>query len=180
MIYSLSGNLPSHIYCYVDSKFILKKPRGFIQCVWFSLVSYPSRLWGCNILLESGAVYRNVPLHALSKTNKDNVPWTEKDAALWDCYGYNFSTIEYTYLKGLDVIANKVNGSYLFTAIPMLDGFSAEPSQSKEFMFSLLNNNRFSAYPTDKILFVDKSFTDQTKKPIGYKLNKEIYRAEGL
>ena len=66
MIYSLVGELPRHIYCFVDSSFTHTWPNGFIPCVWFGLVSYPGRTWGCTVMLESGSIYRNVPAHAIA------------------------------------------------------------------------------------------------------------------
>ena len=59
------GAIP-HRYVWVDSQFTHLVPCGFIRAVWFGLVSIPSRMWGCNVVLESGAIYRNLPLHALA------------------------------------------------------------------------------------------------------------------
>ena len=53
----------------------------------------------------------------------------------------------------------------MFTAIPMLDGFSLEPEQSKEFYFIKLDNGRFTAQPTNHVLVKDKSFVTAAEWP---------------
>jgi hypothetical protein len=53
----------------------------------------------------------------------------------------------------------------MFTAIPMLDGFSLEPEQSKEFYFIRLDNGRFTAQPTNHVLVQDKSFITVSEWP---------------
>jgi hypothetical protein len=47
----------------------------------------------------------------------------------------------------------------------MLDGFSLEPEQSKEFYFVKLDNGRFTAQPTNHVLAKDKSFTTEVAWP---------------
>ena len=167
MIYSGAGPLPRHTYCYVE-------PGTFgnaewERVAWFGLVSHPGRTWGCHVLLESGAVYRNVPLHRLAH-DFNMLSWSPSDAQTWDCYGHQFSVVEYPFLEAVPMgvkLRNKqeVRGRYLFTAIPMLDGFSLEPEQSKEFYFIKLDNGRFTAQPTNHILVQDKSFTTITDWP---------------
>jgi hypothetical protein len=71
MIYSLVGELPRHIYCFVDSTYTHTESQGFLPCVWFGLVSYPGRTWGCTVMLECGAIYRNVPAHAIASPKQE-------------------------------------------------------------------------------------------------------------
>jgi hypothetical protein len=159
-MYSGSGNLPHHIYCYVDSTLIRKGGRGFEPCVWFGLHSHPGRAWGCHVLLECGAVYRGLPPHAIAfKENPE--PWTLREAQVWDCYGSRFSTIEYDFLGALPVKTKAGNtGRYLFTVVPLEDGYTEDPSQSKEFMFCELENGRLAIMPTNMLLFEDDSFVE--------------------
>lgn len=167
MIYSGAGPLPRHTYCYVE-------PNTFgndkwERVAWFGLVSHPGRTWGCHVLLECGAVYRNVPLHKLAH-KPTTTKWETFDAQTWDCYGYHFSMVEYTFLETMSVkvrLRNKEEhyGEYWFTVIPVLDGFSLEPEQSKEFYFIKLDNGRFTAQPTNHILVQDKSFTTISEWP---------------
>jgi len=96
--------------------------------------------------------------------------WKPDDAQTWDCYGHHFSVVEYPFLEAVPVhvkLRDKEEryGRYMFTAIPMLDGFSLEPEQSKEFYFIKLDNGRFTAQPTNHILVKDKSFTTVVEWP---------------
>lgn len=159
------GALPKHQYVLVDTEFThvaSSECPVFVPAVWFGLVSYPGRTWGLNVMLESGAVYRNLPPHAVSFTPSTPI-WSVEESQTWDCYGTQFAVIEYPYLAGLDckVRIRKTDheGQYLFTAAPFGDGFSAYPEQSKEFSFIRLGNGRLTIQPTNNILFVEKSFT---------------------
>lgn len=180
---TLVGELPRHLYCYVDSTYTHKKARGFIPCVWFGLVSYPSRLWGCTVMLECGAIYRNVPAHAIAFSAKPKGAWKPKDAQTWDCYGEGFTCIEYKYLAGLDCVASanskKLEGEYLFTAAPVGDAFSAYPEQAKEFCFIRLDNGRLTVQPTNLVVFRERSFTDNKLEfPQGLKRQTDVWSAE--
>jgi hypothetical protein len=184
MTFSLVGELPRHIYCFVDSAFTHKEPCGFIPAVWFGLVSYPGRTWGCTVMLESGAIYRNISAHAIAFTPQPaRFEWQPSDAQTWDCYGERFTTLEYKYLAGLNCLAKTRNGEwlgkYLFTAAPVGDGFSAYPEQAKEFCFIQLHNGRLTIQPTNQVVFSEQSFTnDNLALPKGLKRQTEIYHAE--
>jgi hypothetical protein len=179
---SLIGSIPKHQYIWVDSSFTHKKPEGFIPAVWFGLVSFPGRAWGLNVMFENGAIYRSIPPHAVSfSENPKQKIWKLDDSQLWDCYGYNWTSLEYVYLKGLGcsckIKENIFPGEYLFTIAPIEDGFSNAPEQSKEFKFIKLDNDRLTIQPTNRVLFQDKSFT-LNQKTIDLKLQKEYYSCE--
>ena len=180
MSYHQSGQLPHHQYCYVDAAAI-SSGEGFIPCVWFGLVSIPGRMWGCTVMLECGAVYRSIPPHFMAFNDKPEAIWTQQQAQRWDCYGREFSTIEYTYLRGVECSAKcddqKLSGEYIFTAAPIDDGFSRHPSQAKEFMFIKLYNGRLTIQPTDKVLFLEKSFVEP-QWPSDLKLSDEVWSCE--
>jgi hypothetical protein len=158
--------------------------HGWLPAVWFGLVSYPGRTWGCHVLLECGAVYRNVPLHVLAHdpdvVEKD---WHPFEAQTWDCYGWQFSTVEYPYLAGLTThvrLRDKTEheGTYLFTAIPVADAFSASPEQAKEFYFVALENGRYTAQPTNHVLMEERSFTRKIEWPTYLRRQAQTYSAE--
>jgi hypothetical protein len=167
MIYSGAGPLPRHNYCYVQANTFGN--RFWERVVWFGVVSIPGRTFGCHVMLESGAVYRNVPLHKLSHIMNIDC-WEPSDGQTWDCYGHQFSVVEYPFLEAAPVLVRlrnkkELSGRYMFTLIPMCDGFSSEPEQAKEFYFIKLDNGRFTAQPTNHILVQDKSFTSSVKWP---------------
>jgi len=137
-------------------------------------------------MLECGAIYRNIPLHALATRMDDVEPWTERHAATWDCFGLGWSACVYPYLHSLECSIKTREGvfdycEYLFSVAPIGDGFSAAPDQSKEFTFVKVDTaGRFSAQPTDKTLFRDESFTVSSGWPSGMRRQTETYSCEEL
>lgn len=181
-LHTNSGPLPQHQYVWIQPNAIGK--HDWLQGVWFGLVSYPGRTWGAHVMLESGAVYRNVPLHHLASTpDTTESDWKPWQAQTWDCYGYQFSMTQYPFLAGMTAKAklkdsSEVMGQYLFTAIPIGDGFSAEPTQAKEFYFLKLNNGRYTAQPTNHLLIEDRSFCYNAVWPDFLTRQNQIYSAE--
>ena len=180
--FTLVGELPRHRYVWVDTEFTHEEPQGFEPAVWFGLVSFPGRVWGCTVMLKSGAVYRNLPPHAIAF--KPGVKGHVHDSQMWDCYGEAFTVIEYTYLSGLrcrvHLNSAEAGGSYLFTAAPAGDGFSAYPEQAKEFAFIEMDDGTLTIQPTNRVLFEEKSFTDKPTFvwPDYLKRQTDIYHCE--
>lgn len=178
------GSLPKHQYVFVDTRFTHRKPVGFVPAVWFGLTSHPGRMWGCNVLFENGAIYRNLPLHALAHKPNADVDWRPEFSQRWNCYGFDWSATEYTYLKDSRCTARiagnlSLLGHYLFTVAPVGDGFSESPDQAKEFTFVRLANERYTVQPTDYLVFEDKSFTTHRWEwPKCFKRQSEIYSCE--
>jgi hypothetical protein len=52
------------------------------------------------------------------------------------------------------------------------------PEQSKEFSFCALDNGRLTIQPTNHVLFMEPSFTNQDGWPTGLKRQTEIWRVE--
>jgi len=180
MIYAHAGSLPRHHYVLIEPNAI--GTHGWLKAVWFGLTSYPGRAWGCHVLLECGAVYRNVPLHQIAMRETDT-PWTPSQAATWDAYGWEFSTIEYPYLCSVNARVrlrdkSEHDGQYLFTAVPIGDAFSAYPEQSKEFFFVALDNGRITAQPTNHVLIEERSFTREIEWPKFLKRQDQVWSAE--
>jgi len=181
-LYTHSGPLPAHRYVWVEPNAC--GSHDWLRGVWFGVTSFPGRAFGCHIMLESGAVYRNVPLHRLA-TRKDALSeWSAADAQTWDAYGYQFSVLEYPFLQAMDgrvrlQNATEHSGTYLFTMVPIGDGFSASPEQSKEFYFFELQCGRFTAQPTNHVLMQDRSFCDKNAEwPTFLRRQTEWFSAE--
>jgi hypothetical protein len=180
MLFTHAGAMPRHQYAWVEPNALGE--HDWLPCVWFVLTSYPGRAWGCHVLLECGAVYRNVPLHQLA-TRKDAEPWTPARAQTWDCYGWQFATIEYPFLASMNARVRlrdrtEHDGQYLFTAVPVGDAFSASPEQSKEFYFVALDNGRFTSQPTNHVLIEDRSFTRKLEWPTFLRRQTAVWSAE--
>lgn len=176
MIHSFSAPLLKHLYVYVNTEFTHKDPIGFIPAVWFGLRANPGCIWGCHVLFENGACYRNVPIHALRFGAKGGIKgilqnWTPKEAQKWDCYGSDFSLVNYTYLEPLECVCRIGSdifpgGEYLFTVVPCGDGYSEEPEQNKEFTFVALQHGPIRVAPTNMVLFRDRSFTTEMEESV--------------
>ena len=180
MLFTSSGSLPHHQYVSVDGEFIgMKGPQ---KAVWFGLHAHVGRAWGCTVMLESGAVYRNLPPHALM-WDKALGTWSLQQAQLWDCYSHQFSIHAYTYLSGLGAVAevggDEIPCSYLFTVIPYGDGFTEAPEQDKEFMFLRTKCGHLTIQPTNRIRFVDNSFTSESNEWPKLQVQKRVYSCEG-
>jgi hypothetical protein len=175
-----SRNLPHHLYVWVDSSFIRKDGQGFEPAVWFALRSTPNRAWGLHIVLECGAVYRNVPPHAIAFSACPAPHWTLPQAQVWDCYGTEFDVIRYDYLADLEARYDGTDNraTCLFTACPHSDGFSAAPEQSKEFMFMRTEGDRLLIRPTNRVLFEERSFTEYTGWPTDIMTSTQVWNCE--
>lgn len=180
----LIGQLPRHQYVWIDSRHTHKTDLGYLPALWYGLVSYPGRAWGCTVMLESGAIYRNLPPHAIAFQAEPAGEWDITDAQTWDCYGYEFETLEYGYLSGLDCLVrangHEHDGTYLFTVAPVGDGFSAAPEQSKEFVFAKLTNGYLTIQPTNNVIFRERSFTTNELMtfPSGLKRQTDVWSCE--
>jgi len=187
--YTMTGELPVHKYVFVDRQFIEEKvdtsKSRYMPAVWYGLVSIPGRMWGCTVMLECGAVYRNLPPHALAfNQDPEAEEWNMGLAQLWDCYCTDFTTLEYKFLKGqmCDVMINeeRLKGWYLFSASHIGDGWTEEPSQNKEFMFIELACGRLTIQPTNRVVFFDKSFCEKDAKVPELILQQSTYSCEGF
>ena len=80
-----------HQYVYVDAEAVSSEPQAPLPAVWLAVQSVPGRMFGATLLLESGALYRDVPLHRLA-TRPDAPAWRPDEAQHWNAYGDRKST----------------------------------------------------------------------------------------
>jgi hypothetical protein len=180
------GAIPTHQFIYVDSNFTHTDPRGWVEAWWTSITAIPGRAWGINVILrEGGAMYRNLPPHAIAFDAFNYTPpkWGIKKAQLWDCYSYYFTTLENPHIKGFPIRA-KIDGTiylgeYLFNVTHLLDGWSNAPEQDKDFYFIKLDNGRLTIQPTNRITFVDPAFIVGTQPP-KLKLSEKVFSCEDV
>jgi hypothetical protein len=181
MLYTKIGQIPTHKYIWVDSRFTHKTPCGLVEAEWVGLTSIPNRVWGINVVLRNGgALYRNVPPHAIRFKNKQ-INWNIKDAQLWDCYSYQFTVLHNEHLSGGLVAkcgSTLFHGKYLFSATFLGDGYSDSPDQDKEFIFCELSNGCLSIQPTNRVVFRDISYIIPADPIPALRLTEEIYSCE--
>jgi hypothetical protein len=182
MNYTKIGALPTHRYIWVDSYYTHEEPVGLVEAMWVGLTAIPGRAWGINVILrDGGALYRNIPPHAVA-FSEDTVEddWTLADAQLWDCYSYNFAVLQNSILREMEVCVRisgmLLNGKYLFSTAHLHDGWSDAPEQDKEFIFVQLNCGRLTIQPTNRVRFIDQSYITDTLPKL--KLQTEIHSCE--
>lgn len=181
MNYTKIGALQTHRYIWVDSIYTHEEPVGLVEAMWVGLTSIPGRAWGINVILRNGgALYRNIPPNGVSFTADPGQEWHISDAQLWDCYSYHFSVLQNPIMRGMQVsvrVEDKVlHGEYLFSTAHLHDGWSDAPEQDKEFIFVKLNNGRLTIQPTNRVRFIDNSFT--TEELPRLKLQETVYSCE--
>ena len=181
MNYTKIGALQTHRYIWVDSIYTHEEPVGLVEAMWVGLTSIPGRAWGINVILRNGgALYRNIPPNGVSFTVDPGQEWEINQAQLWDCYSYHFSVLQNPIMRGMSVsvrVEDKVlHGEYLFSTAHLHDGWSDAPEQDKEFIFVRLNNGRLTIQPTNRVRFIDHSFTTEELPKL--KLQEIVYSCE--
>lgn len=174
MISSSTGNIPGgYRSVLVDSAYTHGTHVGMLDANWFAIEAMPGRCYGATVLLllpEGGAVYRDLPLHALMHDLRGmSTDWTAEDAQTWDCYSHHFVCLVYQYLDGLRCKVRTARGDlygyFWFALKPCLDQFSADPAQAKTFFLIALDNGRFTLQPTNHVLLEERSHTELLGPP---------------
>jgi hypothetical protein len=179
MIFSKIGYPPYHFYCWVDTQFTHSISKKFQPAMVVGLTSIPGRTWGFSVIFsEGGAMYRQIPPHALAFCSNPKPNWSLDQSQLWNCYSDSFTVVHNPILKGMRMsikIQNEIHlGEYLFHSTHLFDGWSSSPEQDKEFYFVKLDNGRLTIQPTNRIVFLDSSFVETNSLP-SLKLNETIY-----
>ena len=179
----------THRYGYVRPQFVKGLSAALeplIPCAIYGICSVPNRALTFQVLLENGASYARVPLHALTHVADlaDPLPLSALEA--WDCFGYALSVHRYGYLAERDCIvrlgdpANAwMPGRYCCTVDWIDNGYSDTPDQHKCAHLIALENGQFAAMPNNRIRWYDASFTDWAQ-PIQLATNTTVHYAEAL
>lgn len=161
-------DLPRHRYGFVIEAAVIHggSHKKTLPCVWWGMSATPGRMFGCHILLESGAMVVDLPLHALrhkADATQRRMPW---HAQRWDGYGWHLETYEPAYLSDLrcqvlsedhkEVIGT---GDLWFAVDHVKDGYSLEPGQHKIHWVVALSDGSFTCVPQDMVLVQEHSFT---------------------
>lgn len=161
-------DLPRHRYVHVIESAVHRggAKDKTLPCVWWGMSATPGRMFGCHILLESGAMVVDIPLHALRHKADATQLWTCDKAQRWDAYGWHVEAHEPAYLTGLDcrVLTDDHQhvadiGELWFLLDHVSDGYSLEPGQHKHHWVVALYDGVFTCVPQDQVLVSEKSFT---------------------
>ena len=162
-------DLPRHRYVHVIEAAVHRKGRAdkTLPCVWWGMSATPGRMFGCHILLESGAMVVDLPLHVLRHTPDAVGAWYPEQAQRWDAYGWSLEAHEPAYLSGLtcavlsaDHARIEDGGTLWFLLDHVRDGYSLEPAQHKHHWVVALDSGTFTCLPQDMLLVRETSFTE--------------------
>lgn len=184
--YTQNGNIPQHLFGYAASEILYgldpEKVGEFEFCSIFGVTSIPSRALHFTILLESKAQFTRIPIHMIRhEMPKPGAPVRDcHDLQFWDSHGWQFSVIQYDYLREmgchfLDRNGNKVPASYWFTLDWTDNGWSLYPPEHKCAHLLLLEDGsgQVAAMPNNRILWEDNAIVGKdsvTADKRGYKV----------
>jgi len=154
----------------------------------FGISSVPGRALAFHCMMNSGAHYRHVPIHALA-LHPDAPHRSLGDCQLWDCFGFHAEVHVFSYLRDHECIAHMRSGDedgvYLFTVDWLPDswdrpGFVMQPEQNKCAHVLALDDGNLAALPTNRISWKDGYFIGRTPNPraSGYRVQDSVYQAE--
>ncbi len=171
-----------HAYGYVRRGFVTgvyERDATLLPCVLYGLCSVPGRALMVHVLLENGASYARVPIHALSHTPHVTTWRPLSDCQLWDCFAYEFEVHRYSYLRDrrVQVLPLKAWATYIGTVDWQENGYSDEPVQHKQAHLVALDSGQFGAYPNNLLRWEDLSFTDW-RQPVRLARNTRTWHAE--
>jgi hypothetical protein len=192
-MYSLTASLPQHLYGRVRREFITNgTDTGIDNCIIHAVSVRPVQALTfsiLSILLENGAQYRGVPIHAfiVGQDPTKTIPHSLDlhSHQVWGCFGTEFSIVNMSFCKGLSaewVDSNdiKFTGRGLGWAIEFYDdGYSNTPQQDKSFNMLVSNEGYLAAMPNNRVRWWEDSFTNW-QLPIKLKVNHKIYYAEQI
>ena len=180
----------THRYGYVRPQFVSGLASALdplIPCAIFGICSVPNRALTFHVLLENGAQYARVPLHALTHLPRVDTPLPLSALEAWDCFGVELAVHTYAYLAERDVevrlsgpcTGQTMRGRYCCTVDWYANGYSDTPDQHKCAHLIALDNGQFAAMPNNRLRWYDASFTDWAQ-PIRLTVNTRVHYAEQL
>lgn len=173
---------------WVRRRHIAKGSGGMELGYAFAVSSFTGRALGFHVMLQSGAHYRHIPIHALAtKPIARERPLS--DLQLWDCFSYRPVVTVFSYLKDHEadcyLRSGAVHGQYLFTVdwlpdTPERPGWTLTPEQNKCSHVMALEDGNIAALPTNRIAWKDGYFCGASPRPhsYGYTVQQDIYQAE--
>jgi len=160
---SRHANLPYHLYVFVDNKY-LGLNDGYTQGIWHAVFAREGEVLLSHVLLETGAHWTGLPLHAIHHTPN---PVSKKVGHLqpWGNMGTNIDVFMMKHLEGIEVeyFQHNIKGVATGITIDWYDGFSRYPEQHKPLHLTALEDGNYYLLPNNYLRWYDPSFTDEKK-----------------
>lgn len=176
---SKHANLPFHLYVNIHNGFLGENmPPGVTAGIWHGVYSRSGQIILCHVLLESGANWSGLPIHALSTSN--NFAFGSSELMPWASMGEDLDVHYSKYLEGLDCsIIKPIEDKARHTGIIIdwKDGFSRYPQEHKPLNLVELRGGQFGLYPNNFIVYKDKHFVEEAAKENlkYYKRGEKVY-----
>ena len=153
-----------YVTAYVRNEFLYDQQKGhgeYTLCTVFGFRAEPMRVPMFQIMLENGAQWARIPIHALCSKPCDPLPL--RLCVWWDSFSRNCQVKEVPFLRNHRVKAIgrdgvQGGGTYLFTVFWCDGGWSEVPDQSKDPHIIALDAGQWIAYPNNRLLWVDPSW----------------------
>ena len=191
----LNVNIPA-TYAQIRREFLydLKDHHGEVEdCIIFGLASITARALLFHTIMENGAVFYRLPIHAFIQRGfkVEDVPRRRLDELeLWNCFSYYPAITTYDILLGQ---SGKYygkdkewhTGQYLFTvdfAHPesnIVDTDHSEiPHEHKCAHVLALNDGNYAAQPNNRLIWSLPSFTVKDEVPFDWKVQTNDWSVE--
>jgi hypothetical protein len=159
---SRHANLPFHLYVNVDNRFLgPTMPPGTTAAIWHGVYARPYQTLYCHVLLESGAHWSGLPLHAISTTQDFSL---EREQLMpWGSMGEETEAWHVHYLEGLKCNVHapiQAAGRHTGIIIDWADGFSRYPAEHKPLNLLALESGQFALVPNNYATYADAHFVD--------------------
>jgi hypothetical protein len=136
-------------------------PEGVTPGIWHGVYSREAQVLMCHVLLESGANWSGLPLHALSFTH--DFGFSSEKLMPWGAMGTETVVWPSRYLHGLACEVHApiaAPGRHTGLIIDWADGFSRYPQEHKPLNLVLLEAGQFALLPNNYLTYKDAHFVD--------------------
>jgi hypothetical protein len=192
MAYIESNFFPQKVFIRNEYLYQFKKGLGeFTEGIIISVRCMPGQAALFQVLLNNGVMRDKLPSHALlTKPELPNPDLPFHFLQLWNCFSYNFTVIQLSYIYDTNVsvfMKNKTwyEGKYFATINWGSNDINADitlaedPMEHKSHHIILLNNGQIAIQPNNRIKWSEPSFVTKSfpEKP-DYLVNNEEYNTE--
>jgi hypothetical protein len=173
------ASLPFHFYVNVSNTFLgPNMPPGHTKAIWHGVYCREYQTMSCHVLLESGAHWSGLPLHAISST--ENFQYSHGSLMPWAGMGEEIESVFMPFLEGLRATVLQpiqTLGRHTGIIIDWKDGYSRYPSEHKPLSLIALDSGQFALLPNNYTIYKEKHFVDDAAKDNlkHYRRGEEIY-----
>jgi hypothetical protein len=173
------ASLPFHFYVNVNNSFLgPTMPQGTTKAIWHGIYCREFQTMSCHVLLESGAHWSGLPLHAISCT--DNFRHGHEMLMPWGGMGEDMEAVYMPFLEGLEAETLQPfqeKGRHTGLIIDWKDGYSRYPSEHKPLSLIQLDSGQYAALPNNYVVYKEKHFvSDEANENMKhYRRGEDVY-----